>query len=255
VTPSRHGGTVAVVVLGLPGAGKGTQSARLSRALAVPHVATGDLIRATINAGGPHAAVLSERMGRGELVPDWVTLELLIGRLNFRDAADGFVLDGYPRNRSQAETLEREVARRGFSGVRAIHLDVALPVLVQRLSGRRICSAVGHPYHLTEHPPRDPGHCDVDGSALIQRADDDAEVVERRLELQRDGLADVVHFYRDQGRLRVVDGEASVSRVADAILAAIRGREVLPDWISPTNGWILGHVSETGERAEGELSG
>ena len=113
------------------------------------------------------------------------------------------------------------------------------------MSGRRICSAAGHPYHLTERPPRNRGRCDVDGTLLIQRADDEAEVVERRLELQRDALADVVHFYRGQGRLRVVNGEPPASNVAYAILTAIRGSEVLPDWVSPTNGWILGHVTES----------
>jgi adenylate kinase len=247
--PGAHAVT-AVVVLGLPGAGKGNQSARLSAELGIPHVATGDLIRATISSGGPHHALLKNRTERGELVPDWMTDELLLSRLNLGDAANGFVLDGYPRNRSRAETLDREVARRGFRGVQAIHLDASMPVLVGRLSGRRVCSAAGHPYHVTQQPPRDSGRCDIEGSPLVQRPDDDAEVVERRLELQRDDLAAVIRFYLDQGRLRVVDGEAPASSVAASILAAIRGRNGPPDWISLTNGWIVGHVATSIEQGE-----
>jgi adenylate kinase len=210
-----------VVLLGLPGAGKGTQAVRLSYTLGVPHIATGDLIRAAIRAGGSGASRIAERVARGELVPDSVTLGLLLERLSSPDADAGCVLDGYPRTRAQAMTLDDELEGRGRSIGHAVLLDVPIAIIGRRLSGRRICATTGHPYHVDEKPPQRPDRCDIDGSTLIQRPDDHPEVVENRLILQRDGLLDVVDVYRSRGLLRTVAGDAPEATVASAVLRAI----------------------------------
>lgn len=211
-----------LVLLGAPGAGKGTQAPVLAAELGVPHVATGDLFRAEARRGSPLGLEAKSYMERGELVPDEVTIGLLLDRLSRPDAAGGAILDGFPRTRAQAAALDRALAERNGRIEAAVLMDVPDDVLVRRLSGRWICERAGHPYNVETQPPRIAGRCDVDGSTLIQRADDEPDTIRARLASQLGALEDVVAYYRGQGHLRTVDGSASPERVSEALLDTVR---------------------------------
>jgi len=210
-----------VVLLGVPGAGKGTQARVLAERLGVPHVATGDLFRAAVRDGSPVGLEARRYMERGQLVPDVITIRMLLDRLAQDDAADGVILDGFPRNRPQAETLDEALAARGSRVDLAVSIEVPADELVRRLSGRWVCQDSGHVYNETSNPPRTPGRCDLDDSVLIQRDDDKAETIRARLDQQLSSLRDVVDHYRATGGLRQVDGLASIDDVTAAILAAL----------------------------------
>jgi adenylate kinase len=214
-----------VVLLGGPGAGKGTQAALLSERLGIPHVATGDLFRAAVRDGSPIGLEARRHMERGQLVPDEITIEMLLARLAASDALDGAVLDGFPRNRAQAEALDAALAGRSSRVDLALNIDVPVEELVRRLSGRWICRDAGHVYHEQSNPPRVPGLCDLDGSPLIQREDDRPETIRARLTGQLDSLAQVLDHYRGTGVLRTVDGLQSIDGVAASLseqLAALQ---------------------------------
>jgi adenylate kinase len=210
-----------IVLLGAPGAGKGTQADILAGRLGVPHVATGDLFRAAVRDGSPVGIEARRYMERGQLVPDDITIRMLLERLAQRDASRGVILDGFPRNRAQAEALDAAFAERGTSVDRAVSIEVPSDELVRRLSGRWVCRDAGHVYNETTNPPRKPGRCDLDGSPLVQRDDDRAETIRARLALQLSSLRDVAGHYRATGILRVIDGVAPIDEVTDGILAAI----------------------------------
>jgi adenylate kinase len=160
-------------------------------------------------------------MERGQLVPDVITIRMLLDRLAQDDAADGVILDGFPRNRPQAETLDEALAARGSRVDLAVSIEVPADELVRRLSGRWVCRDSGHVYNETSNPPRTPGRCDLDDSVLIQRDDDKAETIRARLDQQLSSLRDVVDHYRATGGLRQVDGLARIDDVTAAILAAL----------------------------------
>jgi adenylate kinase len=208
-----------VVLLGAPGAGKGTQASLLATELGYPHVATGDLFRAEARAGTPLGLAAKGYMERGELVPDDVTIGLLRKRLEQRDARDGVILDGFPRTAAQAVALDEVLAERGTRIEEAILIDVPREDLVKRLTGRWICEATGHPYNVDTKPPRVAGRCDIDGSPLVQRADDRIETVRARLASQLGALEEVLAHYRGRSVLRPVDGRGSVDQVGRAVLA------------------------------------
>lgn len=210
-----------IVLLGAPGAGKGTQAPILARHLGVPHVATGDLFRAAVRDGSPVGLEARRYMERGQLVPDDITVRMLLDRLAQRDAAKGVVLDGFPRNRAQAETLDAALAERGERVERAVSIEVPAEELVRRLSGRWVCRDSGHVYNESSNPPRTPGRCDLDGSPLIQREDDKAETIRNRMAVTLGSLRDVVAYYRQKGILQVVDGVQPIDRVTADLLAAI----------------------------------
>ena len=210
-----------VVLLGAPGAGKGTQAQILSQRLGLAHVATGDLFRAAVRDGTPLGVTARGYMDRGELVPDSVTIEMLLERLAQPDAAAGILLDGFPRNTAQAEVLDKALADRGSRVEVAPYMDVPEALLVARLGGRWICRAQGHPYHELSMPPRVPGICDVDGSELYQRTDDQPATVQARLRQQLGALDEVVGHYRRLGALKTVDGTQPIERVSVDLFAAI----------------------------------
>jgi adenylate kinase len=210
-----------VVLLGAPGAGKGTQAQILSEKLGLAHVATGDLFRAAVRDETPLGLTAKGFMDRGELVPDAVTIEMLLERLARSDAAAGILLDGFPRNTAQAEVLDKALAEKGGRVDVAPYIEVPEADLVARLGGRWICRAQGHPYHeLTKKPAR-PGVCDVDGSELYQRDDDKPATVQARLRQQLGALDTVVEYYRGHGVLRAVDGRGGIDNVTGDLLAAI----------------------------------
>lgn len=220
MTASSRLGRV-VVLLGAPGAGKGTQAQILSQRLGLAHVATGDLFRAAVRDGTPLGVTAKGYMDRGELVPDLVTIEMLLERLAQPDAAAGILLDGFPRNTAQAEVLDKALADRDSRVEVAPYIEVPEADLVARLGGRWICRAQGHPYHEQTKPPLVAGLCDVDGSELYQRSDDQPATVQARLRQQLGALDQVVGHYRRLGVVKTVDGTQSIEGVSDDLLAAI----------------------------------
>jgi adenylate kinase len=209
---------VRLVLLGPPGAGKGTQADRLAVHFSVPHIATGDLFRANLAQNTPLGQEAKRYMEAGVLVPDSVTEAMVDQRLDEPDAAAGFVLDGFPRNVAQAAALERMLARRGLAVSQAVAIDVPEAVLLERLTGRRVCPQCQATYHVTFNPPRTPGICDRCGAALVQRRDDSEETVRTRLRVYHEETAPVAAFYEHRRLLASVSGLGSVEDVTARIL-------------------------------------
>jgi adenylate kinase len=210
-----------VVLLGAPGAGKGTQAPLLADHLGIPAVATGDLFRAAVRDQSPLGAQAKSYMDAGRLVPDEITIGLLLDRLGQPDAARGVILDGFPRTRVQAQVLDAALADRDSAVAVAVLVEVPADELVRRLSGRWICRAAGHPYHEVSSPPLVAGRCDIDGSELYQRSDDQPETVKARLSQQLGVLGEVVEYYRRLGVLVTVDGSQPIEKVAEDLLAGM----------------------------------
>lgn len=217
-----------VVLLGAPGAGKGTQAPLLADRLGIPVVATGDLFRAAVRDGTPLGTEARRYMDAGQLVPDDIVVRLLLDRLGRADAGEGVILDGFPRTAVQAQALDDALAGRGAGVTAAVLVDVPIEHLVRRMSGRWVCKAAGHPYHETASPPQVAGVCDLDGSELYQRADDKPETIRARMAQQLGALAEVIEHYRAAGRLHTVDGEQPIPAVASAIDAALTEAGVAP---------------------------
>lgn len=210
-----------VVLLGAPGAGKGTQAVLLRDRLGLPHVATGDLFRTAARQGTELGREAEHYMAAGQLVPDDITIGMLRERLAAPDAAAGAILDGFPRTAAQAAALDKLLAERGIGVDAALLIDVPAEDLVRRLAGRWICEASGHVYHELTNPPREAGRCDIDGSKLVQRADDEAATVRARLASQLPALEAVVDHYERAGQLHRVDGRQPISAVGEGLLAAL----------------------------------
>jgi adenylate kinase len=218
-----------IVLLGAPGSGKGTQAAGLEHRLGIPHVATGDLFRAAVSEGSEIGREARVYMERGQLVPDDITIRMLLERLGQPDAAGGAILDGFPRNAAQAIALDQALAERGTRVDRALLIEVPPDALIRRLAGRWICAASGHVYHITANPPKRPGICDLDGSPLVQREDDREETIRARLDQQLGALNDVVEHYRRCGVLRAVDGTRSIAEVTASLLDQLEPPGPLPE--------------------------
>ena len=210
-----------VVLLGAPGAGKGTQAAVLRDRLGIPHVATGDLFRAAIRDASPVGLEAKAYMDAGQLVPDGVTIRMLEERLALPDAEAGAILDGFPRTAVQAEALDSFLAERGSRVDAALLIDVPAEDLVERLSGRMICQAAGHPYQVRLNPPHVAGICDIDGSPLVHRADDSPATIRARLAGTLDDLRDVEAHYRRTGALRTVDGRRPIREVSASLIESL----------------------------------
>lgn len=217
-----------VVLLGAPGAGKGTQAPLLAARLAIPVIATGDLFRAAVRDGTALGLEARRFMDAGQLVPDEITVRLLLDRLTRPDAADGVILDGFPRTGVQAKALDDALADSGSAVWAAVLIDVAVEELIRRMAGRWICRKAGHPYHEISSPPRVAGRCDLDGSELYQRTDDRPETIRARLDQQIGALDEVLAHYRTSGVLRVVDGLQPAEDVAAAVLAAVSALGIAP---------------------------
>jgi adenylate kinase len=200
-------GAVAVVLLGSPGSGKGTEARLLSDAFAIPHISTGDMLRAYVRQGHPNDAAVEGKLKAGILVKDEVVNALVEERLNQPDAARGFILDGYPRTLAQAETLGSLLASRGAQEL-VIHLVVDYNVIIARLTGRRQCPVCGTVYNLVSRPPKVPGVCDRDGAKLIVRDDDRESVIRERLDSYEHQTRPLLDYYRGKGK-RVFEIEAS----------------------------------------------
>jgi adenylate kinase len=209
-------------MLGAPGAGKGTQAARLAEQLGMPHVASGDLFRDHIKRGTDLGKKVKKFMDAGALVPDDVTIAMISDRLSQPDANDGVILDGFPRTRAQAEALDKMLGKEGGSVAAALYIDVDRDVLIKRLSGRWVCSqSSDHVYHETAKPPKKPGVCDIDGAPLIQRDDDKPETIRARMEKQLPPMFEVVDHYADRGVLNTVEGDKPMEAVTIALLHCV----------------------------------
>jgi adenylate kinase len=217
-----------VVLLGAPGAGKGTQAPLLATRLGIPVVATGDLFRAAVRDGTPLGQEARRYMDAGQLVPDEITVRLLLDRLGKPDAVVGVILDGFPRTAVQAAALDRALADRDARVGAAVLVDVPFDELLRRMSGRWVCRSAGHPYHETFSPPHVAGVCDLDGSELYQRVDDRPETVRARMDQQLGALGEVIDHYRSAGALRTVDGLQDIAVVAEAIDLALREADIHP---------------------------
>jgi len=213
--------SVRVIFLGPPGAGKGTQAQELAREWGVPHIATGDMLREAVAAKTALGLEAKRHMDSGGLVPDDVVIGLVGERLAQPDAKAGCVLDGFPRTVAQAEALDALFARAGIALDRVIYFDVPRAELLRRLTGRRVCRACGHTFHLVSAPPRVAGKCDVCGGELYQRADDSEATVATRLDVYQKQTAPLLDYYRGRRLLAEVAGEGPVAGVGEAIRRAM----------------------------------
>jgi adenylate kinase len=209
-----------VAFLGPPGAGKGTQARDLAQEWGVLHLATGDLLREAVAAGSPLGREAKSYMDQGALVPDDVIIRMMAERLSAADAGRGFILDGFPRTIAQAEALARLLKDLGQTLDAVVYFDVSEPELLRRLTGRRVCRACGHSYHLTSNPPRRAGVCDACGGELYQRDDDAEATVRNRLDVYRRQTAPLLDYYRQRNLLAPVSGEGPLATIRDAIRAA-----------------------------------
>lgn len=216
---SATGQSVFIVLLGPPGAGKGTQAQAVSQALGLPHVSSGDLFRENLKNQTELGKLADSYMKRGELVPDDVTVAMIKERLSRGDCAPGALLDGFPRTPSQAEALASILTALG-SNVKAVpYIKVADEILIERLTGRWTCRAEGHVFHEKYNPPAKPGVCDVDGSELYQRDDDKVETVKNRIRVYLNQTQPLIDYYRQKGLLVEVDGSQPIEQVTRDLLA------------------------------------
>jgi adenylate kinase len=202
-----------LILMGLPGAGKGTQAEQIVEQYHIPHISTGDMFRAAIKEGTELGLKAKSFMDQGQLVPDEVTIGIVRDRLGKDDCKKGFLLDGFPRTVAQAEALETMLNQLERSIDYVIHIHVDQHLLLDRLTGRRICKSCGSTYHLVYNPPVTEGICDKCGGELYQRDDDNAETVGNRLDVNTKQMKPLLDFYQEKGYLRTVNGEQEINDV------------------------------------------
>ncbi len=215
-----------IVFLGAPGAGKGTQAASVARKLKLAHIATGDLFRQALERGTELGLKAKSYMEKGVLVPDQITIDMVLERISAPDSGGGAVFDGFPRNLKQAEALDEALARQGKAIDKAVYIKVSEEELLERLSGRRVCRQCQAPCHMSDSPPRVEGRCDRCGGELYQRPDDTEASIKKRLEVYSDETAPLIDYYRRAGKLLEVAGEGGVEVVGNRIVAALGGERL-----------------------------
>jgi len=213
---------VNIILIGAQGSGKGTQAEMLTQALGIPHVASGDLFRKAFDEKTELGLKAKAYLDRGELVPDEITVAMVLSRLKEADCAKGVLLDGFPRTIAQAEALDRGLEEMGRQIDLAVYLNVPREELLHRLSGRYICRANQHVYNINTRPPKVAGVCDLDGSELYQRPDDTGEAVQKRLDIFYNETIQLLNYYSGQGKLVEVNGNQSIEQVQAELLQAIR---------------------------------
>ena len=209
--------------MGLPGAGKGTQAERIVEKYDIPHISTGDMFRAAMKEETELGLQAKSFIDKGELVPDEVTIGIVRERLGKNDCQRGFLLDGFPRTVAQAEALEGILAELNKQIDYVINIDVNKDILMDRLTGRRICKSCGATYHLVFNPPANEGKCDKCGGELYQRADDNEETVANRLEVNLQQTQPLLDFYNEKGYLRNIDGEQDIDMVFNDVDQLVGG--------------------------------
>lgn len=210
-----------IIMLGAPGAGKGTQAQMIADKYKVPHISTGDIFRANIKNGTELGMEAKKYMDQGLLVPDELTVKILLDRVAKEDCQDGYVLDGFPRTIPQAEVLDKAQNERGDAIDYAIDVDVPDENIVKRMSGRRACLSCGATYHMEHVPPQKEGVCDRCGKELVLRDDDREETVLNRLNVYHDQTQPLIQFYKEKGVLQTVDGTKPMQEVFDSITAIL----------------------------------
>ena len=210
-----------IIMLGAPGAGKGTQAKMIADKYGVPHISTGDFFRANIKNGTELGMEAKKYMDQGLLVPDELTVRILLDRVAQDDCKNGYVLDGFPRTIPQAEVLDSELTKLGDHIDYAINVDVPDENIVKRMSGRRACLTCGATYHIEHVPPKKEGICDVCGSELVLRDDDKPETVKNRLNVYHEQTQPLIDFYTEKGVLKTVDGTVPMEEVFAAITAIL----------------------------------
>ena len=211
-----------IVLLGPPGAGKGTQAQVISQEMNLAHISSGDLFRENLKNQTELGKMAQGYMNRGELVPDDVTIAMVRDRLSRPDCTEGALLDGFPRTPAQADALAEMLSSMGKKVSSVPYISVPAQELIERLGGRWTCPSCGRVYHEKYNPPKTPGICDLDGTRLIQRDDDKPETVERRISVYMDQTSPLIEYYRQKGLLVEVDGKQSIDDVSKEILKAIQ---------------------------------
>ena len=214
-----------IIMLGAPGAGKGTQAKKIAEKYAIPHISTGDIFRANLKAGTELGMKAKEYMDQGLLVPDELTCDLVVDRISQPDAKNGYVLDGFPRTIPQAEALTNALNARGEAVDYAIDVEVPDDNIVNRMGGRRACLKCGATYHITFNPPKKEGCCDVCGGELVLRDDDKPETVQKRLDVYHAQTQPLIEYYSAAGKLKTVDGTQEIGKVFTDITAILGGAE------------------------------
>lgn len=202
-----------IIMLGAPGAGKGTQAKKIAEKYQIPHVSTGDIFRTNIKEGTELGRKAKEYMDQGALVPDQLTIGMLMDRIQKEDCKDGYVLDGFPRTIPQAESLQKAITEMGQQIDFAINIDIPDENIINRMSGRRACISCGATYHIVYNPSKVPGICDVCGSELVLRDDDKPETVKKRLSVYHAQTRPLIDYYKEAGVLVNVDGTQALNKV------------------------------------------
>ena len=215
-----------IVMLGAPGAGKGTQAQMLAKKYDIPHVSTGDIFRMNIKNGTELGMEAKKYMDQGLLVPDELTVRILLDRVAREDCRKGYVLDGFPRNIPQADVLDEALSKLGDKIDYAINVDVPDENIIRRMGGRRACLSCGATYHIEHVPPKKEGICDKCGQELVLRDDDKPETVKNRLQVYKEQTQPLIDFYTKQGVLHNVDGTKDMNEVFEAIVAILGYRRV-----------------------------
>ena len=210
-----------IIMLGAPGAGKGTQAKMIADKFSIPHISTGDIFRANIKEGTELGRKAKEYMDQGLLVPDELVVNLVVDRLTWEDAKNGYVLDGYPRTIPQAEALTNALAEKGEKVDFAINIDVPDQNIIDRMGGRRACVSCGATYHIVNIPPKKEGICDVCGAELILRDDDKPETVKKRLDVYHEQTQPLIDYYKAEGVLKDVDGTVDMKDVFESIVQVL----------------------------------
>jgi len=210
--------SMKIIMLGAPGAGKGTQAKMIAEKFGIPHISTGDIFRANIKNGTELGKKAKEYMDKGQLVPDELTVEILLDRVAADDCKNGYVLDGFPRTIPQADVLDKELTKLGDKVDFAINVDVPDENIVRRMSGRRACLKCGATYHIEHIPPKQEGICDKCGSELVQRDDDKPETVQNRLSVYHEQTQPLIDYYNKKNILKSVDGTKDMQEVFSDIV-------------------------------------
>jgi adenylate kinase len=216
-----------LVLLGPPGAGKGTQAQVLSKDLSVPHVSTGDMLREALKAGTPLGLKAKSYMEKGGLVPDEVVIALVEERLSKPDAAGGFILDGFPRTAEQAKSLDASLSKMRMPLDLVLYFKTSLDIILMRLTGRRVCGQCGKNYHLKNFRPNAEGLCDACGAKLVQRPDDKEETIRERLKVYEDQTAPLIDYYGRKGLLEEVSGDLDVKELNVRLMALFKSKQLL----------------------------
>ena len=212
----------ALIFLGAPGAGKGTQAREVSKAFSVPQISTGDILREAVKNQTPLGLAAKQKMEAGQLVPDEVVCGIVAERIGQPDCRGGFLLDGFPRTLNQAEFVDRALLERGFGNPLVLNICVDLELLMKRLTGRRTCATCGAIYNVHFSPPKQPDVCDKDGGKLLQRADDNESTSRQRLVAYENQTQPLIDYYRRKGLLHDVDGNAEPEAIAQGLVSYLK---------------------------------